>query len=488
MEGETVIAGVDTHKDVHVLCLLDGLGRKIWSGSFGADPEGYDRLAEAIGDPGSCMVVGVEGTASYGAGLTRRLVELGYNVVEVLRPKRDKVRPGEGKSDPLDAERAARKAASGKGCSVPKSQDGWVEAVRQLYVARRLAVATSTSCVACAKSMLTTAPSALRERFRGRERPKDLMPLLARGRKAGDALEESVLASLRSVAAVWKEARSQVESLDERIRALLEANAPALLGVEGCGTTTAAALVVAAGDNPGRLKGEAAFSMMRGASPIPASSGKTDRHRLNRGGNRQANWALYEIAIKRIAYDERTRRYVARRTSEGKSRREAVRCLKRYIAREVYRVLMDPNPRRRRAGRPRAREDAQGDAGDSEESRRGARPVRSHARALGTGETAVDETGEEVLRAPVRIGESAPANCLLTTYRSVGFFARKGRYARGFRNLPHTSGRRFRKCGEKPRSTDQTPTLSSGDLQFYYRKSGCARRFQIFPRASENTR
>lgn len=168
MEGETVIAGVDTHKDVHVLCLLDGLGRKIWSGSFGADPEGYDRLAEAIGDPGSCMVVGVEGTASYGAGLTRRLVELGYNVVEVLRPKRDKVRPGEGKSDPLDAERAARKAASGKGCSVPKSQDGWVEAVRQLYVARRLAVATSTSCVACAKSMLTTAPSALRERFRGR--------------------------------------------------------------------------------------------------------------------------------------------------------------------------------------------------------------------------------------------------------------------------------------------------------------------------------
>ena len=112
MEGETVIAGVDTHKDVHVLCLLDGLGRKIWSGSFGADPEGYDRLAEAIGDPGSCMVVGVEGTASYGAGLTRRLVELGYNVVEVLRPKRDKVRPGEGKSDPLDAERAARKAGS----------------------------------------------------------------------------------------------------------------------------------------------------------------------------------------------------------------------------------------------------------------------------------------------------------------------------------------------------------------------------------------
>ncbi|MFQ7392944.1 MAG: IS110 family transposase [Collinsella aerofaciens] len=123
---------------MHVLCLLDGLGRKIWSGSFGADPEGYDRLAEAIGDPGSCMVVGVEGTASYGAGLTRRLVELGYNVVEVLRPKRDKVRPAR-EERPAGRQRAARKAASGKGCSVPKSQDGWVEAVRQLYVARRLA-------------------------------------------------------------------------------------------------------------------------------------------------------------------------------------------------------------------------------------------------------------------------------------------------------------------------------------------------------------
>ena len=417
MEGETVIAGVDTHKDVHVLCLLDGLGRKIWSGSFRADPEGYDRLAEAIGDPGSCLVVGVEGTASYGAGLTRRLAELGYNVVEVLRPKRDKARPGEGKSDPLDAERAARKAASGKGCSVPKSQDGWVEAVRQLYVARRLAVATSTSCVACAKSMLTTAPSALRERFRGRERPKDLMPLLARRRKAGDALEESVLASLRSVATVWKEARSQVESLDARIRALLEANAPALLGIEGCGTTTAAALVVAAGDNPGRLKGEAAFSMMCGASPIPASSGKTDRHRLNRGGNRQANWALYEIAIKRMAYDERTSEADLRgEVPEGGDPLPEALHSEGGVPR-----AHGPEPRRRRAGGPRAREDAQGDAGDPEAGRRGARHVRGLTRSPGTWETAVDETGEEVLRAPVRIEGSAPANCLLTTYRSVGF-------------------------------------------------------------------
>lgn len=421
MEGETVIAGVDTHKDVHVLCLLDGLGRKIWSGSFGADPEGYDRLAETIGDPGSCMVVGVEGTASYGAGLTRRLVELGYNVVEVLRPKRDKVRPGEGKSDPLDAERAARKAASGKGCSVPKSQDGWVEAVRQLYVARRLAVATSTSCVACAKSMLTTAPSALRERFRGRERPKDLMPLLARGRKAGDALEESVLASLRSVAAVWKEARSQVESLDERIRALLEANAPALLGVEGCGTTTAAALVSGRRRQPRQAEGRG--GVLDDVRRLPDPRVEREDGPAQAQPRRQPAGELGALRDRDQAHGVRREDEEVRGEADlrgevpagGGPLPEAL-----HSAGGVPRAH-GPEPRRRRAGRPRAREDAQGDAGDSEESRRGARPVRSHTRALGTGETAVDETGEEVLRAPVRIGESAPANCLLTTYRSVGF-------------------------------------------------------------------
>lgn len=351
MEGETVIAGVDTHKDVHVLCLLDGLGRKIWSGSFGADPEGYDRLAEAIGDPGSCMVVGVEGTASYGAGLTRRLVELGYNVVEVLRPKRDKARPGEGKSDPLDAERAARKAASGRGCSVPKSQDGWVEAVRQLYVARRLAVATSTSCVACAKSMLTTAPGALRERFRGRERPKDLMPRQPRQAEGrGGVLD-----------AVRRLPDPRVEREDGPAQAQPRRQ-PA--GELGALRDRDQAHGVRREDEEVRGEANLRGEVPAGGDPLPEALHSA-------GGVPRAH---------------------------------------------------GPEPRRRRAGGPRAREDAQGDAGDSEASRRGARPVRSHTRALGTGETAVDETGEEVLRAPVRIGESAPANCLLTTYRSVGLY------------------------------------------------------------------
>ena len=421
MEGETVIAGVDTHKDVHVLCLLDGLGRKIWSGSFRADPEGYDRLAEAIGDPGSCAVVGVEGTASYGAGLTRRLVELGYNVVEVLRPKRDKARPGEGKSDPLDAERAARKAASGRGCSVPKSQDGWVEAVRQLYVARRLAVATSTSCVACAKSMLTTAPGALRERFRGRERPKDLMPLLARGRKAGDALEESVLASLRS-------RRGGLEGGPQPGRVLRRAH-PRAAGGERARAARRRGLRHDDRRRPGRgrrrqpRQAEGRGGVLDAVRRLPDPRVEREDGAAQAQPRRQPAGELGALRDRDQAHGVRREDEEVRGEADlrgevpagGGPLPEAL-----HSAGGVPRAH-GPEPRRRRAGRPRAREDAQGDAGDPEAGRRRARPVRSHTRAPGTWETAVDETGEEVLRAPVRIEGSAPANCLLTTYRSVGF-------------------------------------------------------------------
>jgi len=183
---------------MHVLCLLDELGRKLETESFSTDAEGCDKLARRIGDPEKCIAVGIEGTASYGAGLARRLSNLGYNVVEVLRSKRDKNRIGEGKSDSLDAERAARKAASGRGCSMPKSQNGWVEAIRQLNIIRKLAVATSIFAVACAKSLFTAAPEPLRRRFRGFDAAKDLMLSFARKYKPASALEEAALASLRS--------------------------------------------------------------------------------------------------------------------------------------------------------------------------------------------------------------------------------------------------------------------------------------------------
>ena len=159
-----VVAGVDTHKDVHVLCVLDGLGRQVFTGSFQANEDGYNKIAAAIGDPKDCIVVGIEGTASYGAGLARRLTELGFEVVEVLRPKRDKRRRGTNKNDIKDAERAARDAIAGNGTSIPKTQDGWVEAVRFQLIARRLAVKTSTSAINTVKSLINTAPEHIRNK------------------------------------------------------------------------------------------------------------------------------------------------------------------------------------------------------------------------------------------------------------------------------------------------------------------------------------
>ena len=228
-EVSTVAAGVDTHKDEHVLCVIDALGRKVREGAFPATPGGYRELAGAIGDPAGCLVVGVEGTCSFGAGLAARLAESGFNVVEVLRPKRDKRRRSSGKDDFIDAERAAE--------------------------------------------------------------------------------------------------------LESAVAGIVREKAPAMLEVDGRGALSAAELGIAAGDNPGRMRSEASFAMQCGASPIEASSGKTSRHGLSRGGNRRANRALHGIVISRMCGDPRTSDYIAKRASEGKSKREAMRCLKRYVAR-----------------------------------------------------------------------------------------------------------------------------------------------------------
>lgn len=339
--GGGVFAGVDAHKDDHALCVLDALGRKVSEGSFPADEAGYDALARAIGEPSGCAAVGVEGTASYGAGLARRLLELGYPVVEVLRPKRGRRRRGEGKSDPADAERAARDAAAGKGTSVPKSQDGWVEAVRFLTAAREIAVRTSTACMNCAKGLVVTAPEPVRAGLSGMGGAA-MMAELARERAGSGLVEDALLASLRTLALTWAEAKGRAAGLKDAIAALVRENAPALLGMRGCGPVCAARLAIAAGDNPERLRGEASFAALCGASPVEASSGKTVRHRLNRGGDRQANRALSDIAKSRMQHDGRTIAYVAKRTAEGKTKREIKRCLKRYIAREAYHALRDP--------------------------------------------------------------------------------------------------------------------------------------------------
>lgn len=310
-----VFCGVDTHADSHWLCVLDWRGRKVLSHQFPADAAGYEALAGAIAAAGEPACIAMEGTSSYGAGLTRHLASLGMPVREALSPARmQRRRPGQGKCDEADAERAARAAMSGSRLGTPKSQDGWVDGVRCMLAARSGAVKARTSAINTARSLLTTAPEGLRSRFRGMGGPR-LMEELPSVRAEG-----ALGAALGALADLWAAARD------------------AALDME---------LAVAAGDNPGRLRSEASFAAICGACPIPASSGKTVRHRLNRGGDRQANSALHEIARQRVMRDPETAEYAERARARGKSDREVMRCLKRYVAREAYRALMRPHEVRR---------------------------------------------------------------------------------------------------------------------------------------------
>ena len=278
------------------------------------------------------------------------LLAEGFEVREVLRPKRDRRRRGSQKNDFVDAERAARAVAAGDGISVPKSRDGWAEAARPAPRAREILVRTQTQTMNAAKALLNTAPEPIRARY-SRLGGRNLMKSLKRRRPAtGDVLVDTLLASLSALAATWLDAGSRAAELEARMESVVRDCAPAMLEIEGCGVLSAVELGVAAGDNPGRMRSEASFAMLCGASPLEASSGRTVRHRLNRGGNRRANLALHSIAISRMCTDERTGRYIARRMSEGKSKREAMRCLKRYIAREAYRALLAPTTRRHADG------------------------------------------------------------------------------------------------------------------------------------------
>lgn len=310
-----VFCGVDTHADSHWLCVLDWRGRRVLSRRFPADAAGYEALAGAIAAAGEPACVAMEGTSSYGAGLTRHLASLGMPVREALSPARtQRRRPGQGKCDESDAERAARAAMSGSKLGTPKSQDGWVDGVRCMLAARSGAVKARTSAINTARSLLTTAPEGLRSRFRGMGGPR-LMEELPSVRSEG-----ALGAALGALADLWAAARDAALDMERAIEASLEENCPALLAMYGCGPVSAAKLAVAAGDNPGRLRSEASFAAICGACPIPASSGKTVRHRLNRGGDRQANSALHEIARQRVMRDPETAEYAERARARGEER------------------------------------------------------------------------------------------------------------------------------------------------------------------------
>lgn len=339
IDAAAITLGVDTHKDTHVAVALDGLGRHQGTLSAPANPTGYRNLVEWASGFGPLAHAGVEGTGSFGAGLARFLKARGIWVSEVIRPKRrDQYRSG--KSDPIDAEAAARAVLAGTATGKPKDADGEVEMIRALRIARRSAVKARTQAVNQIKTMLTTAPEGLKSQLYSLSTAKlvEKASGLRPGANPSD-VETATKFALRSVARRYQGLSEEISELDEQLDRLVAEAAPELVSLEAVGTDTAASLLIAAGDNPERLKDEAAFAHLCGAAPIPASSGKRVRHRLNRHGNRDANRALYVVAVCRMRSDERTRAYVARRTAEGKSKKEIIRCLKRYIAREIYRIL-----------------------------------------------------------------------------------------------------------------------------------------------------
>jgi len=339
LDGEVTV-GVDTHLDTHVAVALDRVGRVIGERSFAADPAGYRSLLRWSQRLGPIGAFGIEGTGCYGAGLARAARAAGHRVVEVDRPDR-RTRRAKGKSDPVDAEAAARAVIAGTATGIPKTRDGHVEAIRALRVARRSAVRTRIQVANQLHALVVSAPEPLREQLR--HLPTRHLVDTAAAFRPGPGLDPLTATkhALRQLARRHHDANTDIADLDRLLDQLVPQANPALTTLFGVGTDVAGALLVTAGDNPERLHSDAAFASLCGVAPLPANSGKTtSRHRLNRGGDRQANAALYRIVLCRLRYDPATRAYVERRTKEGLTKPEIIRCLKRYVAREVRHALL----------------------------------------------------------------------------------------------------------------------------------------------------
>ena len=335
VETRAVTGGVDTHADLHVAAALDPIGGLLGVAQFPTTPAGYARLLGWLGGFGTVGLVGIEGTGSYGAGLARHVTAAGVRVVEVDRSDRQD-RRRQGKSDPLDAVSAARAAQSGRAVGAPKGRDGAVEAVRALMVAKRSATGERTRTINQARALVLTGPDELRTRLT-RHSAAGLVAEIATLRpRPGNVVGYATRIALRELGRRAEFLDGQLERLDELIVPLVTARAPGLLALYGIGPHTAALLLIAAGDHPERLRSEAAWAHLCATAPIPASSGKVTRHRLNPGGDRQANHALWRIVLTRMSSHPATRTYVERRTKEGRSKTEIIRCLKRYVAREIY--------------------------------------------------------------------------------------------------------------------------------------------------------
>jgi transposase len=338
---QPVTGGVDTHGKTHHAAVVDKTGRVLGDQQFDATMAGYQALLAWLTTFGRPVKVGVEGTGAYGAGLARYLTSQRIEVVEVDRPDR-KTRRRKGKSDPIDAISAAQAALSGRASGVPKTRNGPVEAIRALRVARNGAIKARTAAINQLHGLIVSAVEPLRSEL------ADLSGAALVQRCAALPVDERHLAdpatataaALRAIAARILHLDAEITQADHQLGPLVRKTAPRLSALYGVGPDVAGQLLVTAGDNPDRLRSETALAHLCGVAPIPASSGRTDRHRLNRGGDRQANKAIYTIVFTRLGKDPRTRAYKDRRTTQGLSKKEIIRCLKRYVVREIHPALL----------------------------------------------------------------------------------------------------------------------------------------------------
>lgn len=343
-----IVAGVDTHKLIHHGALLDAnTGKLLAEQEFPATRAGYRKMLSWMGSYGEVVKAGLEGTGSYGAGLHRYLQQHEVTVIEVARPNRQD-RRRQGKSDPIDAINAARAVLSESATTTPKDRDGYVESVRQIRATRRSATKARRAALHQMHGLLWCAPEELRTKLGSYDRAA-LVSRCARLRiPASASLDDPAMNARRMLRRLAK----RIQMLDDEIAEanhelgdLLTRHTPNLLAVNGVGTEAAGQILTTAGENIDRLKSEASLARLCGVAPIPASSGNTTRHRLHRGGDRQANSSIHLIVVNRLRWHDPTKMYAARRTEEGKSKKEIMRCLKRAVVRELYRALQaDLNP------------------------------------------------------------------------------------------------------------------------------------------------
>lgn len=337
-----VVAGVDTHQRTHHVVVLTQTGARLADKEFDVSRTGYAALLDWVASHGLIAKIGVESTGSYGAGLTIHLLAAGIEVIEVNRPDKT-LRARHGKSDVIDAESAARSVLNGTATGLPKARTGVVEAIRVIKVPRDRAVKDRSAAMEQLRDLITTAPTTIHD---------DLIGLTTRQRIARTAgyrpdparLDDPTQATkqaLRMLAHRITALDKEITAADKTLRALTRQTVPTLLEMRQVGVQTAAQFVITAGQNIDRMHSEAAFARLCGVSPIPASSGHTSagRVRLNRGGDRQANSALHLIIIGRLRSDPATRDYFQRRKAEHKTTAETIRCLKRHLARKIYRGL-----------------------------------------------------------------------------------------------------------------------------------------------------